>query len=79
MIGLDGKPIINEELVRQWVRDEQEKIAAEKQAACNHKVSGTVTRSGDVQCDACGKILDIEEDGNIESTGSELRNVGIVR
>lgn len=78
MIGLDGKPILNEVLIRQWVRDEHNQIQLEKQATCSHSKSGTVIAGGDVKCDACGKILDIEEDGNMESIGAEFKQMGKV-
>lgn len=79
LIGLDGKPIISEEIVRAWVRDEQRKIELEKQATCVHSKSGTIIDNGDVRCDDCLKILDIEEDGNMESVGGEFNAIGVVR
>ena len=79
MIGLDGKPIVNEALVRQWVRDEQRKIEAEKQDQCNHARSGTVNSNLQVvTCDDCNKVLDPVEDGNVPSSGAEFKNVGKV-
>ncbi len=43
-------------LVKRWVREENEVIVAEKQAACNHQPSGTY-HGDDLICDKCGKIV----------------------
>ena len=56
-------------LVKRWVREEHELLVAEKQAACNHRVSGTYQPDNlDILiCDQCGKILtmaDYNENGS---------------
>ena len=40
--------------VRQWARDEHAQIKREEQAACEHRVSGTL-RDGVVTCNHCGE------------------------
>jgi len=69
---------VTESQIRQWVRDEEAKITQEKQSICLHRKSGTILNNGDLQCDDCKKVLDIEEDGNVPSSGAELRHVGRV-
>ena len=55
---------ITEEDVKRWVREENELLVAEKQAACNHRVSGTYPPdSPDILiCDQCDKPLTLESD-----------------
>lgn len=47
-------PDVTEEQIRQWVRDEEEKIRLEKQVVCSHAKSGTLSE-GKITCDQCGK------------------------
>lgn len=70
---------VTEKQIRQWVRDEQNKILEEKQALCNHLKSGTATSDLAVICDNCSKELDIDEDGNMQATGIELKTQGEIR
>ena len=51
-------------LVKRWVREEHELLVAEKQAACNHRVSGTYQPDNlDILiCDQCDKPLTLESE-----------------
>jgi len=49
-----------EEEIRQWVRDEKEKIKREEQESCEHLKSGTLHADGTVTCDQCDKALRYE-------------------
>ena len=49
-----------EEEVKRWVREEHEAIVAEKQAACQHLISGTY-HGDDLICTECGKIVTMED------------------
>ena len=53
-----------EEEIKRWVREEQDVLVAEKQAACNHRVSGTYPPSSPdiLICDQCDKPLTMESD-----------------
>ncbi len=50
-------------LVKRWVREEHKAIVAEKQAACQHLVSGTYQPDNlDILiCDQCGKIITMDD------------------
>lgn len=60
-----------EEEIRQWVRDEQRRIDEERQAACSHARSGTLSE-GVITCDQCGKVV-TEDDMDGTLSGNEER------
>ena len=62
---------VTEEQIRRWVRDEEEKIQLEKQAACSHARSGTLYE-GSIACDQCGKVI-TEDDMDGTLSGNEER------
>ena len=43
--------------IRQWIRDEREKVRQEEQSSCLHLKSGTLHEDGTVTCDQCNKAL----------------------
>lgn len=47
--------------VRQWVRDEREKIRREEQSSCRHFRNGTLHLDGVVTCDKCDKVMTHED------------------
>ena len=47
-----------DEAVRAIVRDELERIEAERQGECDHHRSGTIDKGGELWCDDCGKLID---------------------
>ncbi len=57
-----------ERQIRAWVRDEQAKIDAERQEACDHKTSGTLN-DGVLTCDTCGKVLVFDPNANERGPG----------
>ena len=56
------------EQVQAWVREEQERIDAEKQEACDHMVSGTLNEDKSVTCSDCKKVL-VFDPNESSSTG----------
>lgn len=53
---------ITKEQIQTWVREEQEKIDAEKMEACDHMVSGTLNEDKSVTCSDCKKVLVFDPD-----------------
>ena len=49
-------------LLREVVREENEKLETEKQTACSHANSATLIdpKKGIIQCDDCGLVYDLE-------------------
>ncbi len=53
---------MNEQQVREIVRDELRIVLYEKQDNCSHAVSGTFQDNGSIKCDECDKILTGEDE-----------------
>ncbi len=71
---------IKEELqIRRWAREEWDKKEAAKQAACEHKVSGSLRDDGKVYCDSCGKPLNWRDDKGGEPCKAEQRGIDLMR
>ena len=72
---------ISEELVRAWVREEQERIDTEKQEKCSHMVSGTLNEDKSVTCSDCKKVLvfDPDDTGSMVPDKATSRYFGGVR
>jgi hypothetical protein len=68
----------NEERIRQIVKEELNTYFENIQNKCSHSRSGTII-DGDVRCDECNKIVTPEVDGFFNSTGAELKNMGVVQ
>lgn len=48
---------MDEQRIREIVREEINAILGEKQGNCPHSVSATYQNDGSIQCDGCGKTL----------------------
>lgn len=53
---------MNEQQIREIVRDELKVIQDEEQNNCPHTVSATFQNDGSIKCDGCSKILAGEEE-----------------
>lgn len=53
---------MNEQQIREIVRDELETILSGKKDNCSHSVSGTFQNDGSIKCDGCDKILTEEDE-----------------